>query len=102
MSKYFFLFVFTLIIGGCASPFEEIASDNDNVITSQAIEQESGLSNYIGLTEEQAMEKAYQEGKPLRVIVRDGKELSTTDDIVLGRINATVKDGLVISYFFGD
>lgn len=55
-------------------------------------------SDYIGLSVEQAEQKAEQENTRFRVIMRDGESLPATMDFVLGRINAEVSNGIVTGY----
>lgn len=50
---------------------------------------------YIGLTEEEALDKAKQEGVTARVVERDGEALPSTMDFAFGRHNFSVKDGRV-------
>lgn len=50
---------------------------------------------YVGLTIEAANQKAEREGTPHRVVKRDGVSLPMTMDLVGGRLNFTVADGIV-------
>lgn len=52
-------------------------------------------SAYIGLSEEEALEKADQSNTPARVVQRDEEALPVTMDFVLGRYNFYVRDGVV-------
>ncbi len=54
-------------------------------------------SAYIGLTEDEAKSKARENWDIFRVIKRDGEDLLVTMDFRPWRINAVVKDSLVIS-----
>lgn len=56
-------------------------------------------SSYIGLTEQDATNLAEKNGVPFRVIERDGQPIPTTKDYIEGRVNASVQDGTVVSYF---
>jgi hypothetical protein len=54
--------------------------------------------DYVGLTEAAAAVLAEANGVPFRVVERDGMMLPTTRDYRPGRINATVAEGVVVSY----
>lgn len=51
--------------------------------------------DYLGLAEQEALDKARRENKPARVVERDGKHLPVTMDLIPGRLNFSVKDGAV-------
>lgn len=51
--------------------------------------------DYLGLAEQEALDKAKRENKPARVVERDGKFLPVTMDLIPGRLNFSVKDGAV-------
>lgn len=50
---------------------------------------------FVGLSEQEALDKAAREQIPARVIERDGQPLPATMDFVYGRHNFSVKDGRV-------
>jgi hypothetical protein len=50
---------------------------------------------YVGLSEEEALRKAEAEGRPIRVVARDGAELTLTADFVEDRVNLVVVAGVV-------
>ena len=50
---------------------------------------------YIGLTEDEALEKASRDDEIIRVVERDGETLSVTMDLVEGRHNLSIEDGRV-------
>lgn len=50
---------------------------------------------YVGLTEEEAQSQAEVDGRPFRVGARDGEQFALTEDYVLGRVTATITDGVV-------
>jgi len=50
---------------------------------------------YVGLAESAALEKASAASTPARVVERDGEQLPVTMDYVLGRLNFSVKEGVV-------
>lgn len=52
-------------------------------------------SEYIGMTEEDALEKAKKEQIPARVVERDDEQLAITMDFAFGRLNLHIKDGKV-------
>jgi len=54
-------------------------------------------AEYVGLSEEQALIAAKQDGLPVRVIVRDGTFLPVTGDSRQGRVNLSVAGGRVVS-----
>lgn len=56
-------------------------------------------SGYIGLTEQEALDKAKQEDREARVVERDGESLLVTMDISHGRVNLTVEDGKVVDVY---
>ncbi len=51
--------------------------------------------SYIGLTEEEAIEKAESEGYQHRITARDGEEFMVTLDYSESRINFSIEDGVV-------
>lgn len=50
---------------------------------------------YLGLTEEEAQSQAEVDGRQFRVGERDGEQFALTEDYVLGRVTATITDGVV-------
>lgn len=50
---------------------------------------------FMGLTEVEAMEKAQDEDITVRVLERDGQPLPMTMDLIQGRVNLSIKDGVV-------
>lgn len=52
-------------------------------------------SEYVGLSEQAALDKAEAEDKQARVVERDGEPLEITADFVFGRLNLHIKDGVV-------
>lgn len=58
-------------------------------------DQSTGSDNYVGLTEQAALDRAKQEKKAARVIKRDGEHLAVTMDFSPGRLNFSVKDDKV-------
>lgn len=57
--------------------------------------QASKDNEYVGLTEQAAMDKAKTAGLPHRVVERDSEWLAVTMDYVTGRLNFHVRDGHV-------
>lgn len=60
-----------------------------------AEEAETIRRSYLGLSLDEATDKADQEGREARVVVEDGVQLGRTDDLVPGRINLTTCNGPV-------
>lgn len=58
-------------------------------------------SDYVGLTLDEAMKKATQNGLNPRVVETDGKSLMLTMEVVSHRVNFRVRDGLVIEAYAG-
>lgn len=58
----------------------------------------STAEDYIGLTVSQATDLALARGTRFRVVMQDGESLPVTMDYMVGRINATVNNGIVTSY----
>jgi hypothetical protein len=52
--------------------------------------------SYLGLTLEQAEDKAAQEDRAVRVTTRDGVQLGSDDDLQPGRLSLTVCNGTVV------
>lgn len=52
--------------------------------------------SYLGLTLQQAKDKAAQEGRTVRVTTRDGVELGSNDDLQPGRLSLTICQGIVV------
>ena len=52
---------------------------------------------YVGLTEEQARERAALQQRQFRVVHRDGEDFIVTADYVENRVNAVVRDGVVVA-----
>ncbi len=50
---------------------------------------------YVGLQEQDALDKAKAENKPARVVKRNGEDLAVTMDYAKGRLNLTVNNGIV-------
>lgn len=82
---------------------------DNGIVTSYTVEGEelssssrssdsSNTQDYIGLTVNQATELALERGTRFRVVMQDGESLPVTMDYMVGRINATVNNGIVTSY----
>ena len=52
--------------------------------------------SYLGLTLEEAQDKAVQEDRAVRVGTEDGVALGTNDDLQPGRLTLTLCDGVVV------
>ena len=55
----------------------------------------TGPNSYIGLTESQAIERAYSRDIEVRIIRRDSESLPITDDYRSNRINFEIDNGKV-------
>ncbi|MBL6813976.1 MAG: hypothetical protein ISQ65_01995 [Pseudomonadales bacterium] len=86
------LLICLVVLGsGCAIPHQEPPR--------QILDPEEGLTEgFIGLTETQARVLARSRNLPFRVVQRDGKDLAVTFDFRRGRINAEVRDNVVVAY----
>ena len=71
------------------------SQSNENDSQDSTSEEQPRASEFIGLTEEQAMQKAEDSNTPIRVLERDGNPLPATMDLVEGRVNLYIKDGVV-------
>lgn len=65
---------------------------NPNPNTPNPSAQTPKATEYIGMSETEAMLKAKQNNTPARVIEHEGESLATTMDFVEGRLNFYVKD----------
>lgn len=54
--------------------------------------------DYLGLTESEAQELAEQNDVAFRIGKRDGEVYAVTTDYVVGRITATIENGIVVGY----
>lgn len=57
-------------------------------------------SDYLGLSESDAIGKAKKDDRAYRVVSRDGESFPVTDDFSEHRLNFTVKDGKVVKVEF--
>lgn len=57
--------------------------------------QVSSVNDYVGMSEQAALDKAVSAGTPARVVERDGESLPVTMDYMVGRHNFHVRDGRV-------
>lgn len=56
------------------------------------------LQDYVGLSESQARDLAQGRDTPFRVVTRDGVSQRVTFDFVRGRVNADLREGVVVAY----
>ena len=85
-------------------------TDNDRVVDAQAgsstapqdrpDNDTTGAESYIGLSEEDATEKARAEGYDHRIVARDGEEFMVTMDYREDRINFSIENGRVVKADF--
>lgn len=54
---------------------------------------------YVGLEEQEALDRARDNDQAARVVERDGESLPVTMDLSHGRLNFTVEDGVVTSVY---
>ena len=80
-----------LLFAGCAEP--GVMSQR-----SSPVEDAAGVQDYVGLSESQARDLARGRDTPFRVVTRDGVSQMVTFDFIRGRINADVRDGIVVAY----
>lgn len=72
--------------------YPEQCSHGGKTYVNESQQPESG-NEYIGLSEEAALDKASQSSTPARVVERDGESLPVTMDHVVGRLNFMVRGG---------
>lgn len=61
-------------------------------------EKSDSPKDYVGLTLSGAQILAKENNVPFRLVQEDGEFLPATMDYVIGRINASMQDGIVVSY----
>lgn len=81
--------------GAILTTYPEQCSIGGATFTNINHQQTSDGQAYVGLTEEAALAKAAKANTPARVVERDGEALPVTMDYVFGRLNFSVKDGVV-------
>lgn len=81
--------------GAILATYPEQCSIGGATFTNTASKQTSDSQAYVGLTEEAALAKAAKANTPARVVERDGEALPVTMDYVFGRLNFSIKDGVV-------
>lgn len=84
-------FSIVMLLVGCAEPSTPVQ------LPSPAAE-DMMSQDYVGLSEAQARDLARGRDTPFRVVTRDGVSLMVTFDFIRGRINADVRDGVVVGY----
>jgi len=87
-----FLVGWAMLLGGCAEPGVKLQPP-PLVKDTKAV-----LQDYVGLSESQARDLARDRDTPFRVVTRDGVSQMVTFDFIRGRINADVRDGVVVAY----
>ena len=78
--------------GDTSMPADEDAQHDGSVTEAEA---EAVGTAYLGLTEDEAIAQAKVDGRDFRVGERDGEPLMLTEDYVLGRVTATITDGVI-------
>lgn len=81
--------------GTIAESYPEQCFLGDKSFTNDQQSLKTGSTEYIGLTEQTALDQALQAGKTARVVSRDDESLPVTMDFMPGRLNLYVKDGKV-------
>lgn len=76
-------------------PYECTINNQTYVDPSSAQVPVSSPDDYIGLSEQEAVDKANKKNIPNRVIERDGQTLMETEKLIPGRISFYVRDGKV-------
>lgn len=87
MKKFALIFPFLLLVTACSSVSNTPLADDANIPV-----------DYVGMTVEQATQKATVDGVPFRVVMENGTALPATMDYRPGRINATVENSIVVGY----
>lgn len=94
------LAVLVIVIVACGD-------DDDGSATTEAADEPADpttaeeFDDYLGLSEDEAGERADSEGRPWRVVERDGESLPITMDLVEDRLNFVVEGGNVTAVTTG-
>jgi flagellar biosynthesis/type III secretory pathway M-ring protein FliF/YscJ len=81
--------------GAIAESYPEQCFINGKSFTNDEQSLDNNGDEYIGLAEQEALDKASRENKIARVVERDGESLPVTMDFMPGRLNLSVQDGKV-------
>ena len=80
-----------LFVSGCEMPYDQPPVE--------IFEPTEGLrEGFVGLTETQGRALARSRNVPFRVVHRNGKDLAVTFDFRRGRVNAEVRENVVVAY----
>lgn len=80
-----------LFVSGCEMPYDQPPVE--------ILEPNEGLrEGFVGLTETQARALARSRNVPFRVVHRNGNDLAVTFDFRRGRVNAEVRENVVVAY----
>lgn len=83
--------------------YEEPKCMDGEVTNQNEVQNTSGTivsgKEYLGLTEEEALDLAQKNQDTFRIVERDGVSLPITMDLVSGRMNASVISGKVVNIF---
>lgn len=99
MKYIMYVLSLVLVISSCTS--QTVPENSDGTIPENPTSEEDTQTeenDYIGLTEQEAVELAKEKGEIFRVVIRDNEPLMATMDYRPGRINANVEDGIVVDY----
>ena len=86
-----------LTLTACSNPNNSDTIEPDTTDMTQ-IQADYPAGDYVGMSVPQAQAKAKAEGVPFRITMADGEAFAVTMDYRVGRINAIVQKGLVVSY----
>lgn len=81
--------------GAILTTYPEQCTIGGGTFTNTTGQQNGESQAYIGLAEADALTKAKKADVPARVVERDGDTLPVTMDYVFGRLNFSVKNGVV-------
>ena len=83
--------ILTLSLTACGNTAEEEAEISP-------LETLEVTGDYVGMSVSQAQAQAQARNVPFRIVMADGEVFAVTMDYRPGRINATVENGVVVSY----
>jgi hypothetical protein len=96
--------VLALTLAGCGDDETDVATPaagGDDAPTAEPVcigaEEERPMRDYVGLTEQEATDRAADEGYSIRVVGADGECFAITLDLRDDRVNVELADGVVIA-----
>lgn len=78
-----------------AQPFRQL--EDGSLPDSPCQEEQQDEYDVVGLREAEARDRAERDGKPFRVVCIDGRAVLVTADLIEGRVNVHLRDGVVVS-----